>query len=86
MARGCSSWCDAQRHCWNPWKDRPDVPVKPHARRIAAPHLVGAAQRVRALWAGALLSRLVHPPQRRPLWVFAPSFSIVAGAILLPRG
>jgi uncharacterized protein len=57
-----------------------------HAGRIAAPQLVGAAQLLPALGAGALLSRLVHHRiDARALRVFVMSFSIVSGAVLLLR-
>jgi uncharacterized protein len=57
-----------------------------HAGRIAAPQLVGAAQLLPALGAGALLSRLVHHRvDERALRVFVMLFSIVSGAVLLLR-
>lgn len=57
-----------------------------HAGRIAAPQLVGAAQLLPALGAGALLSRFVHHRiDARALRVFVMSFSIATGAVLLLR-
>jgi uncharacterized membrane protein YfcA len=56
------------------------------AGRIASPQLMGAAQMLPALGAGALLSRLVHRHvNARALRIFMMSFSIVSGAVLLLR-
>jgi uncharacterized membrane protein YfcA len=56
------------------------------AGRIAAPQLVGAAQLLPALGAGALLSRLVHHRvDERALRLFVMLFSIVSGVVLLLR-
>jgi uncharacterized membrane protein YfcA len=56
------------------------------ADRIDAPQLVGAAQLLPALGAGALLSRLVHHRvDERALRVFVMLFSIVSGVVLLLR-
>ena len=57
-----------------------------YAGRIAAPQLLGAAQLLPALGAGALLSRFVHHRiDAHALRVFVMSFSIATGAVLLLR-
>jgi uncharacterized membrane protein YfcA len=57
-----------------------------NAGRIAAPHLVAAAQLLPALGAGALLSRFVHRRiDARALRIIVMSFSIVTGAVLVLR-
>jgi uncharacterized membrane protein YfcA len=57
-----------------------------YAGRIAMPQLVGAAQLLPALGAGALLSKLVHRHvNARALRVFVMAFSIVSGVVLLLR-
>jgi uncharacterized membrane protein YfcA len=56
------------------------------AGRIAGTQLLGAAQLLPALAAGALVSRFVHHRiDARALRVFVMSFSIVSGAILILR-
>jgi uncharacterized protein len=56
------------------------------AGRVATLQLVGAAQLLPALGAGALLSRLAHQHvNARALRIFVMSFSIVSGVVLLLR-
>ena len=57
-----------------------------YAGRIASPQLVGVAQLLPALGAGALLSRLVHRHvNARALRIFVLLFSIASGVVLLLR-